>query len=149
MFLISSGVYFSFDTYKGWPSGEKLERGYLISSITIEPTAEDKGGIYYWAMPEETEKNFLDSLLSYSFERIAPRSFYLPYSQQAADKFAEANEKIKEGYIVEIGGEDDIKSDGGKPEEGDGEGAGSGDQENYNVPHLKIIPPHEILRKAE
>ncbi len=150
MFLISSGIYFSFDTYKGWPSSEKLEKGYLIASLTIEPSEDDKGAIYYWAMPEESEKSFLQRFLSYSAGTIAPRSFSLPYSKQAADKFSEANEKLKQGYIVEIGGEEnDVKSSGGKPEEGEGDGSGSGEQEDYNVPHFKIIPPNEILRKAE
>ena len=152
MFMISSGIYFSFDTYKGWPSKEKLEKGYLIYSITIEPSEDNKGGIFYWAMPEETDMGVIEKFLSYQFEMIAPRAFYLPYSKKAADKFAEANEKIKQGYVVEVGGEESNENvDGeGKPKEGKpGTDLQSGEQEQYDVPHLSIIPPNEILRKAQ
>lgn len=149
LFLISSGVYFSFETYKGWPSKEKLTRGYLVYSLIIEPTKTEPGAIYYWAMPEEEELNFVQDFLTYKFELMAPRSYYLPYSKKAAGEFAEANEKIKEGYVVEIGGEEtDQSGDGGKQKKGEGESSNaSGDQENYDVPHLTIISPDEMLRK--
>lgn len=151
LFAVSSGIYFSFDTYKGWPSKEKIEKGYLIYSVTFEPSGKDKGAIYYWAVPEEKDMSFVEEFLTYRFETIAPRSYYLPYSKKAAQQFAEANEKIKEGFVVEIGGDENSdQADGGKNgKKGDGKPTSSGEQEEYNVPHLEIIPPDQILKKGQ
>ena len=153
--LISSGIYFSFETYKGWPSKEKLVHGYLVSSLTIEPSKDEPGAIYYWAIPEEEDMNFVQYFLTYKFELKAPRSYYLPYSKKAADEFGAANEKLKQGFVVEIGGDNktnesqqdgnsDQQNQGGKS----GSSSGSGELQQYDVPHLTIISPDEILRKG-
>ena len=152
--LISSGIYFSFETYKGWPSKDKLVHGYLIYSVTIEPSKEEPGAIYFWALPEEEDLNIVKDFLTYKFELTAPRAYYLPYSKKAAEKFGEANEKLKQGFVVEIGGnepqnESDQNGDGNDPQDGEsGSSSGSGEQEKYDVPHLTIISPDEILRKG-
>lgn len=148
LFLISSGVYFSFETYKGWPSKEKLNHGYLVYSLIVEPSKEEPGAIYYWAVPEKEELSSVRKFFTYNFELTAPRSYYLPYSKKTASDFAEANQKIKDGYVVEIGGEETKESgDGGTQKKGVGNGTSDGEQENYDVPHLTIISPDEILRK--
>lgn len=151
--LISSGIYFSFETYKGWPSKEKLTHGYLVYSVTIEPSPEGPGAIYFWAIPEEEDLNVLQDFLTYKFELLSPRAYYLPYSKEAAQKFGDANEKVKQGFIVEIGGEQ--KKSGQENGEGDqqqdgesGSSSGSGEQQKYDVPHLTIISPDEVLRKG-
>lgn len=150
--LISSGIYFSFETYKGWPSKEKLVHGYLVYSITIEPSAEEPGAIYFWAIPEEKELNVLQDFLTYKFEMTAPRAYYLPYSKEAAERFGDANEKLKQGFVVEIGGEQkqsDQEGKGDQQQDGEsGSSTGSGEQQKYDVPHLTIISPDEILRKG-
>ena len=149
LFLISSGIYFSFDTYKGWPSREKIERGMLVMSLTIEPSETQKGAIYLWVIPEEKETGFL----TYDFGMIAPRSYYIPYTKQSATKFAEANEKIKQGFLVMIegeGSEEEAEGEGSQQQEqGGGTQRSNGEQENYNVPHLEIISPDNLMRKAK
>lgn len=153
LFFISSGIYFSFDTYKGWPSKDKLDKGYLVYSITIEPDDQQDGAIYYWAIPDEDQEiSAIEKFFTYKFEITAPRSYYLPYSKEAASMFGEANEKIKQGYIVEINGEkssEQAAGGEGKPEDGTAQATSSGEQENYLVPHLEIIPPDTILRKGQ
>lgn len=151
LFLISSGIYFSFDSYKGWPSKDKLESGYLVYSLVVEPSDEDKGAIYYWAVPDTTEQTFLEKFLSYDFGQVAPRAFYLPYSKQAAADFAEANEQIKKGMIVKIESSETKKQmdgEGNQETRGEGTDPTAGDQEKYDVPHLNIISPDKLLRKA-
>lgn len=153
LFLISSGIYFSFDSYKGWPSRDKIDRGMLVISLTVEPSETDKGAIYLWVIPEEKETGFLEKILTYNFGMIAPRSYSIPYSKQSASQFAEANEKIKQGYLVMIEGEEpdqQAEGEGNKQQEqGDGTQRSNGEQENYDVPHLEIISPDTLMRKAQ
>jgi hypothetical protein len=151
LFIISSGIYFTFDTYKGWPSDEKPQKGYLVYSLVIEPSETDKGAIYYWAISEPEQMNTVQKFLSYEYGTLAPRSYHLPYSKQAASKFNEANEKIKKGFLVEINEEPSGDGNGAEGNPSDGEEGRAentdGEQEDYIVPHLKIISPDQVLRK--
>lgn len=151
LFLISSGIYFSFDSYKGWPSKDPIEDGMLVMSMTVEPSDQHKGAIYLWVIPTEKEMNFFEKFLTYNFGMIAPRSCYIPYSKKAASEFAEANEKIKKGYIVMVegeGSEDQVEGEGGQQRQGGGSQQSNGEQENYDVPSLEIISPDTLMRKA-
>jgi hypothetical protein len=151
LFLISSGVYFSFDSYKGWPSKDKIEEGMLVISMTVEPSEHDKGAIYLWVVPNDKELTFVEKFLTYNFGMVAPRSYYIPYSKKAASEFAEANEKIKQGYIVMIEGEkseEGGEGEGNQQREGEGRKQSNGEQENYDVPSLDIISPDTLMRKG-
>lgn len=153
LFLISSGIYFSFDTYKGWPSKERIGKGYLVYSFSVEPSPDDKGGIFFWAVPEEKDMSFIERFLTYTFDGVAPRAFYLPYSKKAASQFADANEQIRKGFQVQIDGDEttsqqDDQGQGQNKGDGNGNATGDGEQKDYNVPHLEIISPEQYLRKA-
>jgi hypothetical protein len=153
LFAVSSGVYFSFDTYKGWPSGEKAGKGFLIYSMVIEPDDTEPGAIYYWAVTEPPESNAFEKFMTYDFGMTAPRSYYLPYSKKAASQFSEANEKIRKGFLVEIN-EDESEQQGGEGSQsesnkGTNKEPTGGDLEDYDVPHLSIISPDRVLRKDQ
>lgn len=150
LFLISSGIYFSFDSYKGWPSRDRIDRGMLVTSLTIEPSVTEEGAIYLWVVSEKKSLGFWGDFLHYDFGMTAPRSYYIPYSKKAASKFAEANEKIKQGFIVMIEGDETkeaIDGEGNQQQQGKGTQSTTGEQENYEVPHLEIISPDTLMRK--
>lgn len=153
LFVFSSLIYFSFETYKGWPSKIKIPKGYLVSVMIIQPTQGSPGGIYAWVVhTEEKDLNTFERLITYKFDvQPSPRSYYIPYSKSANKAFGDAEQKMKEGNIVLIDGQ-------GEPSEGqDGQGEGgtkdkkgmsnSGDATEYKVPNLTIISPESILKK--
>lgn len=157
LFIISSFTYFSIESYKGWPTYQTIKSGTLIFVKVEEPREEFKGAIYLWVIPDPHEKSIIEKVFSYSVD-IAPRAYQMPYTQNSASEFLEANEKIKQGFIVKIKEKKNQKGNGnGKSADGDGNKEGingtsdsngnSGDIENYSVPSLKIISPDEILRK--
>lgn len=149
LIIISSGIYFSFETYKGWPTIERGMSGIMVMSVVVEPTQDFEGAIYIWVLPKEKEVHWLKRIYSYTPSHGAtPRVFQIPYSDKAASDFNQANDQIKEGYLIEI-------DDSGNPAEGGtegknqetGNGERGGDQEGYDVPHLKLISPDTINRK--
>lgn len=149
LFLISSAVYFSFETYKGWPTQQPIEKAYLVSVEIIQPSDTFKGAIYLWVYDEERDMNILQSIFGYS-DKKAPRSYTIPYSQKANADFSEAKKKLEEGMVVELNGEKKkgTNSDEAKDGESDKQGnASSSYVEDYDVPKINIIPPDQILRK--
>lgn len=159
MFMISSIAYFSLESYKGWPTVDSIEDGTLIAVKVEEPRDGFKGAIYLWVTPDEQEKTITEKIFSYSVD-IAPRSYQIQYSEQTADEFLDANEKIKKGFIVKVTkkgkqGSSDSSNGTGEGNSDNGNGSSNtavasgnrGDAENYNVPSLTIISPEEILRK--
>lgn len=147
LFVVATGIYFTFESYKGWSTVEKLNEGYMIATMTVEPSPTDKGAIYYWAVSTEPDTGFF----KYTQAPSAPRAYVIPYSKEAAQQFADAAAKLKEGYVVMISkGQADAKNnDEGEGKEGDGEKANGGDIiKDYEVPHLEIVSPDQILRKA-
>lgn len=149
LFLISSAVYFSFETYKGWPTQQSIKKAYLIAVEIVQPKDDFKGAIYLWVYDEERNVNILESVFGYSKDST-PRAYVIPYSQQSNADFSEAKRKLEEGMIVELNGEkkkginDEDVPDGDPNEEGN---VSSSSAEGYDVPSIKIIPPDQILRK--
>jgi hypothetical protein len=160
LFSISSFAYFSLDGYKGWPTEEQIDEGYLIAVKVEEPSGTFQGAIYFWATPDKKEKTFLENLFSYN-EEYSPRAYRLPYKESTASEFLSANEKIKQGFIVKIQGMRSPGTNQGKGKsqgeglegngksENEGQNGNLGDAEFYNVPSLKIVSPDEILRKQD
>lgn len=149
LFLISSAVYFSFETYKGWPTQQSIKKAYLIAVEIIQPSDKDKGAIYLWVYDEERDMNILQSVFGYSDSK-APRSYTIPYSQQTSDEFTEAKNQLEAGMVVELYG--DKKKGIGNEEAKGGEPDDKGNTsasyvESYDVPRIKIISPDQILRK--
>lgn len=153
-FAVASIVYFSFDTYKGWPTTDKAETGQILSISVVEPRGKLPGAIYFWALEPERELGFFEKLYTYRSDlREAPRGYWVPYTKQSAKQFREAQEAIENGMVVMIEGQ----SENSEQSKGDGEGEGdpkegqeTGDSiiEDYKVPHLKIVPPDSILKKG-
>lgn len=151
LFLISSALYFSFETYKGWPTQQSIKKAYLVSVEIIQPSKEFPGAIYLWVydQPEENTNN-IGNIFSYN-DKNAPRAYYLPFTQSSSDKFSEAKKQIEKGMVVELNG--DVKQPvEGEEQEGGESGDGNksdSDGDDYKVPSIKIISPTDILRKEQ
>jgi hypothetical protein len=153
MFVLSSLVYFSFETYKGWPTIQAAKTGYIVSVYMEEPTSESKGGIYFWVVDDTANKLTLwQKLTHYQFyPQPAPRAYYLPHTDKNAKLFSEVKKQLDQGMIVQIDGTettsngqgDESNTDSSINKDGNG-----GDVENYAVPHLQIILPQQLLRKS-
>jgi hypothetical protein len=154
LFIVASLVYFSFETYKGWPTTDKAEKGELISVYIVEPRGREPGAIYFWILPAEDEDTFIEDLYTYEPEAMhnPPRAHYTPYTKQKASKFRMAQEALESGMIVTM--EDTSSSDGeasaepgsAPPDTSTGE-SNKGDGEDYEVPHFKIEEPSQRMRK--
>lgn len=155
LFVIANMVYFSFDSFRGWPSDER-PTGRLLTAEVKSPSKNDAGAIYLWVIPKLDHRFWV-----YRYrDDQAPRSFYIPYSSETNERVNTAKKMIEQGYIVEVDiiqkiGDNKSNSDGrsGSGEKGQSTGDGNatgnqGDSKNYNVPHFSIIDPRETLRKT-
>lgn len=149
LFLASSAVYFSFDTYKGWPSEEKIQKGILVSVEIIQPSDDHKGAIYLWIYDEKRDATFIQKVFGYSTIIPAPRAYAIPYSESAKGMFEDAKKQIEMGMTVEVTGEKALvegeEREGGETDEN--ANASMSGTEEYDAPSIRIIPPNEILRK--
>lgn len=151
-FLIASLVYFSFETYKGWPTGDKAESGRVLWVEVVDPRGRQEGIIYFWATSAKKELTWIDKLYTYAPDQPrVPRAHWIPYSKSAAQKFREAQDAIQNGMVVTIDQNNDPQGEGG---EGQGEGKAKGNSragdsrvEDYDVPHLNIMSPDQLLKK--
>lgn len=148
-FIVSSLTYFSFESYKGWPTTQRVASGYLVDVQIVTPSQGSAGGIYMWIVDEPRAQTLIESFITYRFEhQPAPRSYYIPYSKQADKAMSAAKKKIKDGFVVKIEG-DGESVEGAIGNRTGKKGGNSGDAENYNVPNLQIISPNNILKKQE
>lgn len=153
LFVVSSGMYFSFDTYKGWPSDRKETKGVLVYALVIEPTSEKEGSIYLWIVPEKSkETSFITNLTTYNYPHdTAPRSYRLKYNNKLSSAVNNALEQIQNGQMVTIemeGAENGGASiEGSKDETGNSKVNNNGDTENYDSLKIHIVPPEEIFKK--
>lgn len=154
-FVVASLVYFSFETYKGWPSRDLVTKGNLISVYIVDPRGSEKGGIYFW-VEEERELTWLENLYVYvpSDMDTPPRAHYLPYSKPAAKKFQQAQQALESGMTVKIenmgkppNNTNDNPPDG-QQKQGTDEG-NAGDADEYKVPHFQIVDPRQRLEKKQ
>jgi hypothetical protein len=125
-FFVASSVYFSFETYKGWPTGAEMDGRVRVLWIEVaEGESEADSSIFLWVKPPSKYKKQIDyawfdprSALAYAPSGY-PRAFRIPYSKDAA-KFADkAKRALAAGMEVEIDmgdgtgvGSDDKKGDG-------------------------------------
>jgi hypothetical protein len=154
-FLIASLVYFSFETYKGWPTADKTESGQVLWVMVVDPRGANPGIIYFWVLGKAEEHTWIQKLYTYEPNQPSvPRSHWIPYSKGAAAKFREAQDAIQQGMVVTI---EEQNSDEANSSKGKGEGKGKakgtsdiGDSkaEDYDVPHLNILSPDELLQKG-
>lgn len=157
--FISSAVYFTFETYKGWPTFEPQHSKARLLAVVIEPPVrgEHEGGIYYWVIEKKREPSFFNKIFRYDPELPgSPRSYFLPYSEEAEKRFSEAQANMDRGNIVFVDPAGEQNGDQGKGQgkskgEGDKQGSEndgtSGGEKNYDVPTLDIVTPDEYMRK--
>jgi hypothetical protein len=108
--IIANSIYFSLDGVKGWPAEEPTEvKGTLASVVIVNPSSSDKGGIYISIFLNEKHEWY-----KYLYPRIAPKTFYVEYSNNRAAQFEKAKQAMAEGKEVRINGI--------PPKEGNGEG---------------------------
>lgn len=153
LFFISSAIYFSFETYKGWPSSEKVTKGYLVATLVVEPTKQTEGAIYAWIIEKDRPKSFIDKIFGFTYNSVsAPRSYKFEYTHKRASNFNHANKQIKEGNIVMVDG--DGESGEGSSDKADKKGANgemgdSSNDQDKNGLRFTIIPPTKYLFKQE
>ncbi len=153
LFAIVNMIYFSFDTIKGWPSHDKITKGQLVFVEIVEPTETYNGAIYLYVRLEPVEEKWYSKYLSYIYwDSQAPRSYYIPFTEQSSKSMREAKEAMENGFIVEIEGETaeaDGKGEASGEDGNGGERPDGGDSENYKVPHLKLVDPRERSGKVQ
>lgn len=114
--VLANTVYFSLDGVKGWPAEEPREvKGILASVVVVNPSSEDKGGIYISLFPKLPKKWY-----EYEYPRVAPKTYYVEYSNNRAAEFEKAKKAMQEGREVRINGIPPLNSDGsGKDYDGE------------------------------
>ena len=113
--ILANAIYFSLDGAKGWPAEEPVEvKGVLASVIIVNPSDGDPGAIYISLYPTTPKKWY-----EYVYPRIAPKTFYVKYSNDRAAAFEEAKQAMEEGREVRINGIPPENATGGQ--NGDGE----------------------------
>lgn len=149
MFMLSSMTYFSFDSYKGWPTKEPIVSGQLVDIQIVVPSSGSAGGIYMWVMDDPMPRSFISRLFTYQFESLpAPRAYYIPYTKESDKTMSAVKRKIKDGFIVKVGGEEgDTGVEGGNGKKTGKKNGNKGDALDYDVPNLQIISPDNILTK--
>ena len=98
--ILANAVYFSLDGVKGWPAEEPDEvKGTLASVVIVNPSSKDEGAIYVSIFLTEKSKWY-----EYVYPRIAPKTFYVEYSNNRASQFEKAKQALSEGKEVRING---------------------------------------------
>lgn len=152
LFAVSSAIYFSFDSYKGWPADEKIKKAYLLAVHIVQPSSSSEGKIYIWTLPENKEQNILYSIFNFISTDDMPRAYIIPFSQKNEEEFTEAQEELEKGMVVILEGETTNKSNNtvNGNENNDknvtGEGNGGSD-EDYGGPRITIVSPDQVMRK--
>lgn len=114
--FLANTIYFSLDGVKGWPAEENTEvKGILASVVMINPTENDPGAIYISLFPTAPKKWY-----EYVYPRVAPKTYYVKYSNDRAAAFDKAKQAVEEGREVRING---------LPPENGGQGEGGNEAE--------------------
>jgi hypothetical protein len=173
-FWMASGIYFSLESYKGWPvTIEQVpydEKMRLIWVDIYEPFEDRPGMIFVWLRPfdiEESDKEqmklweHLNPYAVFGFKplyKLTPRSYSIPYEEPLAKELQQMQQLIKQGYKVQFiysipGGESPADRAGkrkGKASVGD-ESDGGDDMGVYVEPRpgikLKAEVPGADLKK--
>jgi hypothetical protein len=114
--LLANAVYFSLDGVKGWPAEESRDvKGILAAVVILNPSDSDPGAIYISLYPTTPKKWY-----EYVYPRVAPKTYYVKYSNDRAATFDKAKQAIQEGREVRINGIP--PENGGSGESGNDEG---------------------------
>ncbi len=133
-FFIASSIYFSFNSYKGWPAETQFTGKAEVLWIDVaEGPTDEESSIFVWLKSgdlkykKEIAKAWFDprSALAYDPQGY-PRAFRLPYTKEGA-KFADkAKRAIKEGGKVTLEIKEEGESELKDGEESNGKKGGSG-----------------------
>ncbi len=150
--FIGSGVFFAFESYKGWPAVDKLPPKVQLLAVDIVEPSKEKEGIIYILVRElrgKPEGSMVDNvnpmkMFQYSAEETAPRLMRIPYSMQSAGFYARAAQALKDGMVVVV--------DSGEGDEA-GQGAGGlGLETSKNKTknqELEIIDPQTLMDRKD
>lgn len=98
--VLANSIYFTFESVKGWPSEDtRVVKGILSSVVIVNPSNGDEGAIYISLFPTTPSKWY-----EYQYNRKAPKTFYIKYTNDRAAKFEEAKQALSEGKEVRING---------------------------------------------
>lgn len=176
LFYVSSAVWFSFDSYRGWPTDRRPDRDLVLLSVIIfEETRSTPGAIYAVGIPCATDRTLCDKyteddgllarLSPYKAfgytpkARNTPRTYEFEYTEENREAFAQAQANIEKGgrSTLRIGERRDDEEGGEGGREGDGQTAdpGAGVQvgdaaENSGIegaPDILNEAPEDLLRK--
>jgi hypothetical protein len=97
---VANSMYFSLDGVKGWPAEESRDvKGILAAVVILNPSDSDPGAIYISLYPTTPKKWY-----EYVYPRVAPKTYYVKYSNDRAATFDKAKQAIQEGREVRING---------------------------------------------
>ena len=112
--VLTSSVYFALDGVKGWPAKEQQEvKGILATVVIINPSDKGEGGIIISLFLTEPAKWH-----EYEYDKNAPKTFYIKYTNDRAAQFESAKQALIEGKEVRINGISSEVSPGGETSEG-------------------------------
>lgn len=112
--VLTSSVYFALDGVKGWPAKEQQEvKGILATVVIINPSDKGEGGIIISLFLTEPAKWH-----EYEYDKTAPKTFYVKYTNDRAAQFEAAKQALMEGKEVRINGIPSEVSTGGEVGEG-------------------------------
>ena len=98
--FLANAIYFSLDGAKGWPAEEPKElKGVIASIVIVNPSSDSEGAIYVSVFLSDEQKWY-----EYEYPRLAPKTFYIKYSNSRAAKFEKAKQAMEEGKEVRING---------------------------------------------
>lgn len=140
LFFLSNLLYFSFETYKGWPSEQSLpKKGKLISSMVDEPSENYSGSIYLW-ISYEAEHGFFQRIFNYRYAYSeAPRGYRIRYDKSLSKRLQQAKEAAQNGFVVEI---EMLKKRGSSFDN-------ASETEQYDIPEITFVDPRDINRKDQ
>ena len=177
LFYVSSAVWFSFDSYRGWPTNVPPQQDLVLLSVIIfEETKKTPGAIYATGIPCVTDRALCDKyaeddgilarLSPYkafgyaSKARNTPRTYEFEYNEENRKAFAQAQANIEKGgrSTLRVGKQEEgVGSKGGRKGSGDEtaepaeEGARGDDAvENSGIegaPDILNEAPEDLMRK--
>lgn len=167
--FISSAVYFTFETYKGWPTIEPIRERSRVYAVIITPPVEGvhKGGIYYLAKEKnKKEPTILEKVFRYmSPLPNSPRIYYTEYTEQEERLFSRVQEALEQGNVVYINPPKKDAKNTSQEKGGKGGGTGSGNNDgtdkkkadqngekepdDYDADSIEIISPDQFLPPKE
>lgn len=150
LFFITTAIYFSFESYKGWPTTEGFDKVQVLWLDSVQPSKKDAddGAIYVWGYElNETKQNDTPWYV-YTPSIKSPRSYQFPWTEEFQREVKEAKEKLKGGsFVIMENPEEPAGNKEGEEKEGEGQAKSTGFAKNYRPPVLKILAPQDVFGK--